>query len=65
MKQSFPITGMHCAGCAHNVEQALKKSDGVKVVTVNLADNSASVDYDDRVTSPARLLLPSRLPVTE
>ena len=55
MKQSFPITGMHCAGCAHNVEQALKKSDGVKVVTVNLADNSASVDYDDRVTSPAAL----------
>jgi len=55
---------MHCAGCAHNVEQALKKSDGVKGVTVNLADNSASVDYDDRVTSPAALL-PSRLPVTE
>lgn len=55
MKQTFPITGMHCAGCAHNVEMALKNASGVEDAMVNLADNTACVSYDDSVTTPEKL----------
>ncbi len=37
------ILGMRCAGCIAAVETALQKVDGVKAVSVNFADHSASV----------------------
>ena len=40
------IEGMHCASCVQSVETALKKVDGVRDANVNLATESARVDYD-------------------
>ena len=37
------ITGMTCASCARRVERAIGKVDGVQVVAVNLATESATV----------------------
>ncbi|MDR2545008.1 MAG: heavy metal translocating P-type ATPase [Methanobrevibacter sp.] len=40
------INGMHCANCALNIENALKKLSGVVSVDVNLSLNKALIKYD-------------------
>ncbi|HBB02707.1 TPA: hypothetical protein DCZ16_02865 [Candidatus Peregrinibacteria bacterium] len=42
-KTTIPITGMHCASCAINIERKLKKLDGVSNANVNYATNRAVV----------------------
>jgi copper chaperone CopZ len=49
------VTGMTCGGCTSNVTHALKKVSGVGDVKVSLATGEASVQYDERVTSPDQL----------
>ena len=49
------VTGMTCGGCSSNVTNALKAISGVDNVKVSLAAGEATVQYDERVTSPARL----------
>src|SRR5215207_5412819 len=39
------VTGMTCASCVGRVEQALKKVPGVLEVSVNLANEKATVEY--------------------
>ncbi len=46
-KIRFPVSGMDCASCALNIERSLKKVNGVKSANVNLAGNSATVEFDD------------------
>jgi len=46
-KTTLEIEGMHCASCVASVEKSLKKVPGVKVAAVNLATESASVEYDE------------------
>ena len=46
-KIELPVVGMHCANCAANIEKTLKgKVKGVSDASVNLATETASVDYD-------------------
>ncbi len=45
-KQTIAITGMTCASCATIIERRLKKVDGVKNVSVNIATNRATVEYE-------------------
>ncbi len=40
---------MHCAGCAHNVEQTLNGIAGVEEANVNLASGSVLVTYDEKL----------------
>jgi Cu+-exporting ATPase len=47
MKKSLKIEGMHCAGCANSVEEALSKLDGVKNASVNLATEKALVEFEN------------------
>ena len=42
----FAVTGMSCAGCAANIEGALRKVEGVREANVNLALARATVLYD-------------------
>lgn len=42
---------MHCASCAFNIENTLKKDKGVKKVKVNYATEKAVLEYDDSTTS--------------
>jgi len=44
-KVTFPVTGMTCASCVANVENALKGVDGVISANVNLATEKATIDY--------------------
>jgi len=43
---SFPVRGMTCASCVNHAERALKNIPGVSEVSVNLATETASVDFD-------------------
>lgn len=52
----FSIKGMHCAVCAGNVENTIKKLTGVITASVNLAAESAAVTYDCEVVSPEDII---------
>ena len=55
VRKNFPVTGMGCAACVARVQKALQQSAGVQQAEVSLASNSARIDYDPSVTSPAAL----------
>ena len=40
------VSGMHCASCAANIENALKKEAGVKSANVNFAVEKLYLEYD-------------------
>ena len=40
-KKSFSVTGMSCITCANAVEKSLKKIEGIKFASVNLATETA------------------------
>jgi Cu+-exporting ATPase len=42
----LPVQGMTCAACARSIELTLKDTPGVTAAHVNLATNTATVDYD-------------------
>ncbi|MGV3488148.1 MAG: copper ion binding protein, partial [Tuberibacillus sp.] len=44
-KAEFDIRGMTCAACSNRIEKALNKMDGVERAVVNLATESATVEY--------------------
>jgi Cu+-exporting ATPase len=46
---TFGVTGMTCASCVVHVEHALKGVEGVKRANVNLANEKATVEYEDGV----------------
>jgi len=54
-KVSFPVLHMHCAGCATSVESVLNSTPGVFGATVNLASQTVWVEFDNAITTPARL----------
>ncbi len=47
---TLKVTGIHCSGCAANVERVLKRVKGVSAATVNLSSGQAIVDYDPAVS---------------
>ncbi len=54
IRQTFPVTGMSCAGCAASVASILNDTQGVKSAAVNFASSSVLVEYD-KALSPADL----------
>lgn len=54
-KQTFPVTGLHCAACAANVERCLNKQPGVTSATVNFATSTALVEFNPETISPEAL----------
>lgn len=55
-RTEIPVTGMNCAGCAANVERALKRLAGVREANVNFATARATVLFDSRLLSSADLV---------
>ena len=54
-KENYAVEGMTCATCALTVEKALGKLDGVDQASVNLANETVSLDYDNQALSFADL----------
>lgn len=50
--ETLKVTGMSCGGCTSNVTRALKAIAGVNDVNVSLSAGEATVQYDERATSP-------------
>lgn len=46
MKKTITIQGMHCASCAINIEEDLRRTKGVTKANVNYATAKATVEYD-------------------
>ena len=42
----LPVSGMTCAACARTIERTLANAPGVSRANVNLATNTATVEYD-------------------
>ena len=42
----LPVSGMTCAACARTIERTLSHTPGVERARVNLATNTATVEYD-------------------
>lgn len=49
--QSFAIDNMYCASCPIIVRRAIEGVEGVRSVTVDFADKTATVAYDPSVTT--------------
>ncbi|WP_246945353.1 heavy metal translocating P-type ATPase [Bacillus pinisoli] len=52
-KKEFTITGMTCAACSARVEKGLNKLEGIQSATVNLALETAMVEYNPSELSTA------------
>jgi P-type Cu+ transporter len=50
------VQGMTCAACVAQVEQGLKRVEGVQSASVNLATENATISYDPDKTTPQALL---------
>lgn len=46
IKHKFQVKGMHCASCAHNIEERLKTLKGVSEYKLNLVSNELELSYD-------------------
>lgn len=53
---TFAVTGMTCASCAQIVEKVLGRVAGVRSASVNLAAETATVEFDPLVTGPDELI---------
>ncbi|MBZ0163704.1 MAG: cation transporter [Notoacmeibacter sp.] len=45
------VPGMYCASCPYIVKQAIAAVDGVTAVSAAFTDKTATVTYDDTVTT--------------
>lgn len=52
LRINLPVEGMTCAACSTRLERVLGKQSGVAAARVNLAANSASVEFDGAQISP-------------
>ncbi len=48
-KETIKIGGMTCAACSQRVEKAISKLEGISKVSVNLATEKATLEYDPEV----------------
>lgn len=55
-KTTLNISGMTCAACANRVEKSLSRLDGVAEAHVNLANEKATVIFDEQQTSVDMLI---------
>jgi Cu+-exporting ATPase len=49
----LPVSGMTCAACARTIQRALGATSGVVRANVNLATNTATVEFDPASARPA------------
>lgn len=55
-KTELDITGMTCSACSSRVEKVLNKQTGVQKATVNLATESAVIEYQSGILDEASLV---------
>ena len=53
MKKEFDITGMTCAACSSRIERVVRKVEGVREASVNLAAERMAVDAENNAVFSA------------
>ena len=53
--QTYSVKGMHCASCAAIITKKLSKVEGIKEVNVNLATETAKLEFDNNSLTPEAL----------
>lgn len=48
----YPVLGMTCASCVAHVQKAISMQNGVKKASVNLANNTAYIEYTPEIINP-------------
>lgn len=56
MKQKYDVTGMTCSACSAHVEKSVSHVNGVSQVSVNLLQNSMTVEYDEAITDDDEII---------
>jgi copper chaperone len=52
---TFTIAGMHCDGCAENIQALLQRQQGVRTASVSFRDREARVLHDERSVPEAQV----------
>ncbi|MFC3038728.1 heavy metal translocating P-type ATPase [Virgibacillus xinjiangensis] len=55
-KVEFDVTGMTCAACSSRIEKVLNKQEGISQASVNLASESASIEYNPGMVEEADII---------
>ena len=55
-KITLVISGMHCASCALNIENSLKKQKGVSNAVVNFSTEEATIEYDPKLINIKKII---------
>ncbi|HDS00590.1 MAG TPA: heavy metal translocating P-type ATPase, partial [candidate division Zixibacteria bacterium] len=55
-RASIQIEGMHCASCVSKIENEVSRLEGVVNIRVNLADQTARVEYIQQIIDPGTIL---------
>lgn len=55
-KETLVITGMSCASCVNHIEKNVRKMDGIKDITINLATEKATINYNEEIVSIASIV---------
>ena len=56
-KTILKISGMHCTSCVLNIENVIKKEEGVKSASVNFGTEKAYVEFDPEKINLGRISL--------
>ena len=54
--EKFDVVGMTCSNCSSHVESAVKNTNGVQNVDVNLLTNSMKVSFDENATTISQII---------
>lgn len=55
-KVEFDVIGMTCSACSNRIEKVLNKQEGIQFATVNLATESASIEYNPNSLDAAAII---------
>lgn len=56
MIKKFDVGGMTCSNCSSGIERNIKKLDGVKSVSVSLMEKIMTVDFDEQIITPEKII---------
>ncbi|MEK9175753.1 MAG: copper-translocating P-type ATPase [Patescibacteria group bacterium] len=54
-KETYKISGIHCASCTGTIERVLTKTAGVHSASANFASESALIEFDENIISESDL----------
>jgi len=55
-KETYDISGLHCASCSSTVERVTRKLEGVVSSEVNLTTGKMTIEYEETILQPANII---------